>query len=44
LAAVVATHWPEEISPEEIQAATLIADVERARGKLLDTLDLSELN
>jgi succinylarginine dihydrolase len=44
LAAVVATHWPEEISPEEIQAATLIADVEHARGKLLDTLDLSELN
>jgi succinylarginine dihydrolase len=44
LAEVVAAHWPEEISSDEIQAASLIADVERARAALLDTLDLSELN
>ncbi len=43
LAAVVAAHWPAEISSDEIQAASLIADVERARASLLQTLGLEEL-
>ena len=44
LADVVAQLWPEEISSDEIQAASLIADVERARRELLEALDLSELH
>jgi succinylarginine dihydrolase len=44
LASVIAKHWPEEISSDEIQAASLIGDVERARRELLKALDLSELN
>ena len=44
LADVVAKHWPEEIASDEIQAPSLIADVERARTALLEALDLTELN
>jgi succinylarginine dihydrolase len=44
LAEVIGQRWPEEISSDEIQAAALIADVERARRELLEALDLSELN
>ena len=43
LSDLVALHWPEEISSDEIQSASLIADVERARRQLLDMLELSEL-
>ena len=44
LADVVAKDWPDEISSDGIQAASLIADVERARTNLLEALNLSELN
>jgi succinylarginine dihydrolase len=40
---VVRRHWPEEIRHDELQNPALIADVERARGALLELLDLSEL-
>jgi succinylarginine dihydrolase len=43
LAEVIAGRWPEEISSDEIQRATLIAEVEMARAALLDALELSEL-
>ena len=44
LSEVIAQHWPEEISSDEIQSAPLIADIERARGALLQLLDLQQLN
>jgi succinylarginine dihydrolase len=44
LADVIGKHWPEEISSDEIQVASLIADVERARRELLQSLDLTELH
>lgn len=43
LSEVIAQYWPDEISSDEIQAASLIADVERARGALLQLLDLEQL-
>ncbi|MDV3256665.1 MAG: N-succinylarginine dihydrolase [Sphingomonas sp.] len=43
LAEVISSHWPEEISADEIQAATLVTAVERARLALLEMLGLSEL-
>jgi succinylarginine dihydrolase len=43
LAQVVSGHWPDEISAADIQEATLIEQVERARSALLDALELSEL-
>jgi succinylarginine dihydrolase len=43
IAAVVASHWPEEIAPGDLAAAALAADVRKARAALLDALDLSEL-
>jgi succinylarginine dihydrolase len=43
IAAVVRTHWPEEIAPDHIGQATLVAHVEHARRVLLHTLDLVEL-
>ena len=43
IADVVAAHWPELIEPGDIARATLIADIERARGALLAALDLSDL-
>ena len=43
LSEVIAQHWPDEISSDEIRAASLIADVERARGALLQLLDLEQL-
>jgi succinylarginine dihydrolase len=44
LSEVIARYWPEEISSDEIQSAPLIADIERARGALLQLLDLQQLN
>jgi succinylarginine dihydrolase len=43
IADTVGRHWPEQISHDELQRASLIADVERARAALLDVLELSEL-
>ena len=43
IAEVVRKHWPEEIAHDELQKPALIADIERARGELLRTLELSEL-
>ena len=43
LSAVIAEHWPEEIATDAIQSPALIADIERARARLLDALGLAEL-
>jgi succinylarginine dihydrolase len=43
IANLVRQTWPEQIAHDALQRPSLIADVERARGALLDTLDLSEL-
>jgi succinylarginine dihydrolase len=43
LADVIANHWPAEIASSEIRSPSLVADVERARGAILDTLGLAEL-
>jgi succinylarginine dihydrolase len=43
IADVVRRHWPEQIHPEELQQPGLIAEVERARAALLQSLDLGEL-
>ena len=44
LAQVIGSTWPSEIASAEIQAPSLVADIERARSALLDALDLSELD
>jgi len=43
MAAVIGEHWPEEIASTEIQSPALIADVESARLRLLEVLDLAKL-
>ncbi|HET6534712.1 MAG TPA: N-succinylarginine dihydrolase [Sphingomicrobium sp.] len=43
IADVIRRHWPEQIRHDQLQQPALIADVERARAALLDTLGLSEL-
>ena len=43
LAEVVTRHWPAEIESGAIQSPALIAEIERARHALLDSLDLGEL-
>ena len=43
IADLIRRHWPEQIHNEELQGPTLIADIERARAALLDTLELGEL-
>ena len=43
IAEVVRTHWPVEIDNADLQAPTLIGDVEAARSALLDSLGLHEL-
>lgn len=43
IADVIARFWPEQISHDELQRPSLIADVERARAELVDALDLSQL-
>lgn len=40
LGEVIGAHWPEEIAVADLQSAALIDDVVRARGALLDALDL----
>lgn len=41
--ALVSEQWPETIAPADLGCPTLWNDVRRARAKLLDLLDLSEL-
>ena len=43
IAAVIGREWPEQIHHDELQQPTRIADIERARSALLDTLGLAEL-
>ena len=43
IAKVIGDNWPEQIHHAELQRPSLIADVERARVALLETLDLLEL-
>ena len=43
LAAIVTSSWPEEIAAADLQKATLIGTVEKARTALLEALDLSAL-
>jgi succinylarginine dihydrolase len=43
IAEVVRRRWPEQIRHDELQRPALIADIERARSALLETLSLSEL-
>jgi succinylarginine dihydrolase len=43
IAATIERNWPAEIHIDELQRPALIGDIERARGALLDALDLAEL-
>jgi succinylarginine dihydrolase len=43
IADVVRRHWPEQIHHQELQKPALIAEIEQARARLLESLDLSEL-
>jgi succinylarginine dihydrolase len=43
LAEVIGEHWPVTIESGEIQSPALVGDIERARGALLEALDLAEL-
>jgi succinylarginine dihydrolase len=43
IADAIRQYWPEQIHRDELQRPALIADVERARAALLETLGLSEL-
>jgi succinylarginine dihydrolase len=43
IADVICRHWPQQIHHDDLQQSALIADVERARGALLDSLGLAEL-
>jgi succinylarginine dihydrolase len=41
--AVIASHWPEAITPDQLGDSALAAQVIAARSALLDVLDLGEL-
>jgi succinylarginine dihydrolase len=43
IASVIERFWPAEIHIDELQVPALIQDVELARTKLLETLDLLQL-
>jgi succinylarginine dihydrolase len=43
IADVIGRHWPEQIHIDDLQRPALIADIERARSALLDSLGLGEL-
>jgi succinylarginine dihydrolase len=43
LAEVVRRNWPEQIHHQELQKPALIAEIERARAALLDSLELGQL-
>jgi hypothetical protein len=40
---VVRKHWPPEITSDDLDRPALWSDVRRARGALLEALDLREL-
>jgi succinylarginine dihydrolase len=44
LSAVIENYWPIEIHPQDLQMPALISDIEEARSRLLERLDLLELN
>lgn len=44
LSAVIENYWPIEIHHQDLQMPTLISDIEGARSRLLECLDLLELN
>ena len=44
LAGLIEAHWPSEIAAPDIQAPSLVADIERARTELLAALDIAELD
>jgi succinylarginine dihydrolase len=43
IAATIERNWPAEIHIDDLQRPALIGDIERARGALLDALELAEL-
>ncbi|RYY22878.1 MAG: N-succinylarginine dihydrolase [Sphingomonadales bacterium] len=43
LAAVIEAHWPEQIAQGQIGDPVLIVQIEKARQKLLETLEIVEL-
>jgi succinylarginine dihydrolase len=43
IADVIRRYWPQQIHRDELQQPALIAEIENARGALLDALDLPEL-
>jgi succinylarginine dihydrolase len=40
---VVGRHWPEQLHHDELQEPALVRQIERARGALLDSLEIAEL-
>ncbi|HEX8447308.1 MAG TPA: N-succinylarginine dihydrolase [Sphingomonas sp.] len=44
IAAIVAAHWPERITPDQLGDPALHAALRTARSALLDALDLAELD
>jgi succinylarginine dihydrolase len=44
IADVITRYWPAQIHIDDLQNPTLVADIERARSRLLDSLDLGELS
>ncbi len=43
IADVIAAHWPESIHSKDLQDPKLVAAIETARARLLETLDLTQL-
>ena len=43
IAEVIERRWPEQIDHDDLQQASLIADIERAHASLLEALGLTEL-
>ncbi len=43
IGATIAAHWPDEIAAGDLKVTSLIADIERAKTFLLETLSLPEL-
>jgi succinylarginine dihydrolase len=44
IAEVIAAHWPESISPDQLGEASLVGRVQQARAALLATCSLTELD
>lgn len=44
IAEVVASHWPQEIAPDQLGDPALVAQVKKARMALLEACDLGELS